>query len=122
MQCYWCVAAGHAGPGKREWMERRCAGKLAQPPGRLSGAALEPWLTGEQNHPATGNTTGCRLVLDGADLTLRGLANAQLLSFWQQVKIMQIAVGYLPDQLAGPHPAPPSRLLPCSDFIHNNLQ
>lgn len=122
MQCYSCVAAGQGGPGKQEWMERRCAGKLAQPPGCLSGAALEPWLTGEQNHPATENTTGCLLVLDGADPSLRGLANAQLLSFWQQVKIMQTAVGYLPDQLAGPHPAPPSRLLLCSNFIHNNLQ
>lgn len=55
---------------------------------------------------ATENKTGFLLILDSADLNLRGLANVQLLSFWQQVKIIETEVEYLPDGPAGPNPAP----------------
>lgn len=45
-------------------------------------------------------------ILESADLNLRHLANVQLLSFWQQVKIIQTEVEYLLEQPAGPNPAP----------------
>jgi len=60
----------------------------------------------QQNPTATENKMGFLLTLDSADLNLRGLANVQLLSFWQQVKITQTEVEYLLDRPAGPHPAP----------------
>lgn len=44
--------------------------------------------------------------MDSADLNLRHLANVQLLSFWQQVKIIQTEVEYVLEQPAGPDPAP----------------
>lgn len=49
---------------------------------------------------------GFLLILDSADLNLRGLANVQLLSSRQQVKIIRTEVEYLLDQPAGPNPAP----------------
>lgn len=61
---------------------------------------------GQQNLVATENKTGFLLILDSADLNLRGLANVQLLSFWQQVKIIQTEVEYLLAWPAGHNPAP----------------
>lgn len=55
---------------------------------------------------ATENKMGFLLILDSADLNRRGLANVQLLSFWQQVKITPTEVQYLQDRPAGPSPAP----------------
>lgn len=55
---------------------------------------------------ATEKKMGFLLILDSADLNLAGLAEVQLLSFWQQVKIIQTEVEYLLDQPAGPQPAP----------------
>ena len=54
----------------------------------------------------TENKMGFLLILDSADLNLRGLTNVQLLSFWQQVKIIQTEAEYLLDQPAGPNAAP----------------
>lgn len=55
---------------------------------------------------ATEKKMGFLLILDSADLNLAGLAEVQLLSFWQQVKIIQTEVEYLLAQPAGPQPAP----------------